>query len=131
MKTIIIVIALVASFGLGFIYSSSMTVLPKDVSTVNTLMVLEREIRSFVAERRRLPNTLNELVESGRVDKNRCMDRWGNEIQYNPTNSNTVSLVSGGDPSIRSRGIEYRISNTFSVVCGHHGEKERMEREGE
>ena len=131
MKNIIIAIALAVSFGFGFIYSSSMTVLPKDISTVNTLMVLEREIRSFFAERQRLPNTLNELVESGKVDKNECMDRWGNEIKYSLINSNTVSLVSGGDLSICSRGIEYHISNTFSVGCCHHGKKERMEREGE
>ena len=131
MKNITIAIAFVVSFGLGFIYSSSMTVLPKDISTANTLMVLERGIRSFVAERQRFPNTLSELVESGKVDKNRCWDRWGNEIQYS-AKSNIVSLVSSGDPSItRSSGIEYRISNTFSINRAHHEEKDRREREGE
>ena len=116
MKNLLIIIAVATSFCLGFAFSSAMTILPKDVSTANTLMVLERAIRGFFAEKQRLPINLSELVETGKVEGSKCKDRWGNEIEYILTNSNTVSLVSRGNPSITHyKTFECSISNTFSI----------------
>lgn len=124
MKNLLIVFVVIASFCLGFAFSSAMTILPKDISTVSTLIVLEREIRNFFAEKHRLPITLSELVEMGKVEECECKDRWGNKIGYILKNSNTVSLVSRGDPSITSyKTFEYLISNTFSIRQGQSDEK--------
>ena len=124
MKNILILVAVVAAFCLGFVYSNAMTVLPKDIATANTLMVLEREIRTFAESNGRLPNCLKELVDIGSTDKNLCKDRWGEEIEYVVADTNVVSLISKGNPSIRhAHGFNCAISNTFSVYLNQRGDK--------
>lgn len=124
MKNILILVAVVSAFCIGFIYSNAMTVLPKDVSTANTLMVLEREIRVFAENNGRLPNCLKELVDVGCVDKNLCKDRWGEDIEYIIVTNNVASLISKGNPSIRHKhGFNCAISNTFPVHLNQHGGK--------
>ena len=119
MKNILIIVAVVVAFCLGFAYSNAMTVLPKDISTANRLKVLERTIKKYVTERHKLPLGLSELIDVGYADKDMCIDRWGNEIEYSVLNDNMICLVSNGDPSIRRTfGLEYRISNTFSIQEG-------------
>ena len=121
MKSILIIVAVVAAFCLGFAYSNAMTVLPKDIGTANRLKVMERTIKKYVAEKHKLPSGLTELIAGGYIDKDMCLDRWGNEIVYSVLNDNMVCLVSNGDPSIRrSFGLEYRISNTFPIQQNLH-----------
>ena len=43
MKNILIFVVITLAFGIGFVYSNSMTVIAKDIATANTLMVLERQ----------------------------------------------------------------------------------------
>ena len=124
MKSILILVAVVTAFCLGFAYSNAMTVLPKDIGTANTLMVLEREIRAFAESNGRLPNCLQELVDVGSADKNLCKDRWGEDIEYIVVSNNVAFLVSKGNPSIRHKqGFNCAISNTFSVHLNQHGGK--------
>ena len=121
MKNILILIAVVSAFCIGFIYSNAMTVLPKDVSTANSLVVLEREIRIFAESNGRLPNCLQELIDTGYSDQNLLKDRWGEEIEYVVVDTNIVSLITKGNPSIRHKhGFNCAISNTFSVRLNQH-----------
>lgn len=117
MKNILTAVAIGAAFCLGFAWSSAMTVLPKDISTLNRLVVLERGVKDFFNCRKRLPINLQELVDYRYVDACSCRDRWGNVIGYTPLSSNTVRLVSIGDPTTKSysAGLEYRITDTFSA----------------
>lgn len=116
MNKFIVVGLVVLAFCIGFVFSNAMTTIPKDVSTANTLMVLEREIRHSFERNKRLPVGLHELVEQGRVDEKMCYDRWGGKIEYSIVASNTVLLVSQGNPSIRrKKGYVCTISNTFPI----------------
>lgn len=124
MKNILILVAVISAFCIGFICSNAMTVLPKDVSTANVLMVLEREIRIFADSNGRLPNCLQELINVGSIDKNMFKDRWGEEIEYVVVSNNVASLISKGNPSIRHKhGFNCAISNTFSVHLNQYGRK--------
>lgn len=116
MKNILIFVVITLAFGIGFVYSNSMTVIAKDIATANTLMVLEREIRNFANDKKRIPDSLQELVAVRKIDSETCNDRWNEKIEYVIINSNTVSLISMGNPSIRHNdGFKCAISNTFSI----------------
>lgn len=118
MKKILVIIAPIVAFCLGFAYSNSMTVLPKDVITISHISRLELAIKDFAKQKGRLPVNLDEIVTADLIKEQVCKDGWGCEFEYQISDCGNVSLVSycGRMPRTEPNGIEAEIRNDFIVT---------------
>ena len=124
MKKTLLSLLPVATFALGWVYSSMMCRIPKDELTISHLSRLKLAICEYAKETGSFPNTLEVLVNTGITEKGIILDGWGDPLKYEVLDGETANLTSycGASKVSAYENIRHIISTTITRSDWDDGE---------
>jgi hypothetical protein len=108
---------IIIPFLFGIFCSNLVSVVPLNSLTESRLISLERNIKYYFQEKGEIPKSLNVMIEDNFITREDCIDAWGNEISFIPSDDGKITLISYGDPYLSEidTSIRYNLCKSFKI----------------
>lgn len=108
---------IIIPFLFGIFCSNLVSVVPLNRLTESRLISLERNIKYYFQEKGEIPKSLNVMIEENFITREDCIDAWGNEISFIPSDDGKITLISYGDPYLSEidTSIRYNLYKSFKI----------------
>ena len=103
---------------IGSLCASLVSVVPKDIMTVNKLIRLGRKLSDATEHMKDYPATIEELAAKGICRKEDCLDAWGVPFTIKYCKNGTASVVSYGEPRIQELFPDVKVAITGIISFG-------------